>query len=237
MNAIDWSRVKPWQNTRLTRHIGQRANDDEDYPRREDYLTGVVTKISVSERGDLDMGEAEDGGSDAPTDVAKEMVMAVIPIPTETAGATIFEPVVRNENGKQGRRCEAPVTALDWRSRIQRAEQQQAREVAQLHRTIAKMAIMLDAQIALQEAQWQGMETWLEKREEKWDEYHQDDVLWGRGISDVVTRVVAATHRGQIEERKADTDGAGLEASIHAETMQTGGPEKPEDRQQLQPGG
>jgi len=47
----------------------------------------------------------------------------------------------------------------------------------------------------------------------------------------MVTRVVAATERGQREERKVATDGAGLEAAIHAEAMQTGGPEKPEERQ------
>jgi len=159
----------------------------------------------------------------------------VTPIAAETAGATIFEPMERNENGKRRRRSEAPATAGDWRSRMERATQQQAREVAQLHRTIAKMANMLDAQTALQEAQWRGMKTWLEKREEKWDAYHQDDVLWGKGITDMVTRVVAATEGGQREERKADTDGAGLEASMHAETTQTGRPEKPEERQQSQP--
>jgi len=38
----------------------------------------------------------------------------------------------------------------------------------------------------------------------------------------MVTRVVAATEGGQREERKADTNGAGLEASMHAETSQTG---------------
>jgi hypothetical protein len=80
------------------------------------------------------------------------------------------------------------------------------------------------------------MKTWLQKREEKWDAYHQDDVLWGRGITDIVTRVVAATEGGQREERNADTEGARLEASIHADATETGGPEKPEERQQSQPG-
>jgi hypothetical protein len=110
---------------------------------------------------------------------------------------------------------------------MERAAQQQAREIAQLHRTIAKMANMLDAQTALQEAQWRGMKSWRENREVKWDMYHQDDVLWGRGITDMVTKVVTATEGGQREreERKADTDGAGLEASIHPDATQTGGPE------------
>jgi len=71
---------------------------------------------------------------------------------------------------------------------------------------------------------------WREVREETWDTYHQDDVLWGTRITDMVTRVVAATEGGQREEKKADTNGAGLEASMHAETSQTGQPEKPEER-------
>jgi len=54
----------------------------------------------------------------------------------------------------------------------------------------------------------------------------------------MVTRVVTTTEGGQREreERKADTNGAGLEASIHADETHTGGPEKPEEHQQSQPG-
>jgi len=77
---------------------------------------------------------------------------------------------------------------------------------------------------------------WLEKIEEKWYSYHQNYVLWGRGIPDMVTRVMAAKEGGQREERKADTDGAGLETSIHADATQIVGPGKPEERQQSQPG-
>jgi len=51
----------------------------------------------------------------------------------------------------------------------------------------------------------------------------------------MVTSVVAATERCQREERKAATDSASLKASIHTEVRQTGGPEKPEEREQLQP--
>jgi len=114
--------------------------------------------------------------------------------------------------------------------------QQQAHKLAQLHRTIAVMANMLDRQTALQEAQWRGMKTWLEEKEQKRDAYHQDDMLWGKDITDMVLRVVAATERSQREERKADTEGVGLEASIQAYVMQTGRPKMPEERQQLQPG-
>ena len=71
---------------------------------------------------------------------------------------------------------------------------------------------------------------------EKRDAYHQDEFLWGKGITDMVARVVAATERDQREERKSDTEGVGLDASIHADLMQTGGLKKPEERKQPQPG-
>ena len=206
----------------------------QDYPRREDRLTGVMTEVKGSDTSDLDTAEAGDRRSDLAMDVAMEIAMMGTPITAETAGATTFEPMERNENGKWRRSSEAQATAGDWRSRMEREAQQQARKIAQLHRTIAKMANMLAAQTALQEAQWQGMKTWLAKREEKWDSYHQDDVLWGKGITDMVTRVVAATEGGQREEKKADTNGVGLEASMHTETSQTGRPEKPEQSQQSQ---
>jgi hypothetical protein len=100
------------------------------------------------------------------------------------------------------------------------------------------MGNSLEAQTALQEAQWRVMKTWLETRVEKWDAYHQDDIPWSRGITDMVTRVVTATEGGPrvIKERKADTNGNGLEASIHADAMQTRRPEKTEEPIQSQTG-
>jgi hypothetical protein len=70
------------------------------------------------------------------------------------------------------------------------AAQQQARELAELHRTIAKMANMLETQTALQEMQWRLMKIWSEEKAEKRDAYHEDDVLRGTGIIDMVNRVV-----------------------------------------------
>jgi hypothetical protein len=54
----------------------------------------------------------------------------------------------------------------------------------------------------------------------------------------MLRKVVTTTEGGQREreESKADTDGAGLEGSIHADATQTEGPENPEERQQSQPG-
>jgi len=61
-------------------------------------------------------------------------------------------------------------------------------------------------------------------------------MLWGKDITEMVIRVVAATEQSQREERKANTEGVGLEASIHADVTQTGGPKELEERQQPQPG-
>jgi hypothetical protein len=56
------------------------------------------------------------------------------------------------------------------------------------------------------------MNVWLEQQEKTRDAYHQDDLLWGVGITDMVARVVAVTEQDQREERKVDTKSVGLEA-------------------------
>jgi hypothetical protein len=80
------------------------------------------------------------------------------------------------------------------------------------------------------------MKLWLEEKKKKGDTYHQDDLLWGEGIMDIVARAVAATERGQIKDRSADTEGVGLEVLIHEDVTPTGGLEQPDERKQLQPG-
>ena len=110
-----------------------------------------MTEVRVSKTRGLDTGEAADGRSDAPMDMAMEMAKAVTSIAAGTAGEATLEPKERNENGKR-RRSEVPATAWalrDWRSRMERVAQQQARELAQLHWTIAKMANMLETHTAL----------------------------------------------------------------------------------------
>jgi len=92
-----------------------------------------MTEFRVSGRSDLDAGEAENGRSDAPMDVAMEMATEATSIAAETAGATIFEPMERNGNGKWRRRSEAPVAPSDWRSRMESTIRQQAQELTQLH--------------------------------------------------------------------------------------------------------
>jgi len=65
----------------------------------------------------------------------------------------------------------------------------------------------------------------LEEKEKMRDAYHQDDLQWDKGITDMVTTAVAATERDQKEAGKADTEGVGLEGSIHADLTQTREPE------------
>jgi len=133
----------------------------------------------------------------------------------------------RKENGMRRWRREVPATAwahADLTSCMEQVAQQQARELEQLHRTVATMATMLQTHTALQEARWRVMKSWLEEKETTREAYHQDYPLWGEGITDMVARVVAARERDQKEV-------VGLDASIHADLTETGGPEKPEERQ------
>jgi len=127
-----------------------------------------MTKVRGSQRCGLDTGEAADGRSDAPMYMAMEMATAVTSIAAETAGEHTIVPMQRNRNGKRRMRSEVPATAWargHWRGRMVRAAQQQARELAQLHQIVAKMANMRETCTALQVAQWRGMQLWLEEKE------------------------------------------------------------------------
>jgi hypothetical protein len=128
----------------------------------ERCFTEAMTEVRGSERRGLDTRGAADGRSDAPMDMVMEMATVVTSIADETAGEDTLEPMEKNENGKRRRRNEilAATWGLgDWRGLMERAAQQPARELAQLHRTVAKMASMLQAHTALQEAQSRGMKS------------------------------------------------------------------------------
>ena len=77
-------------------------------------------------------------------DVAMGMVMAT-DIAAETAGAGIFEPMERNENGKRRCRSEAPAAPSDLRIHMETTIRQQAQELTQLHRTVAHLANLVEA--------------------------------------------------------------------------------------------
>jgi len=66
------------------------------------------------------VGEDGYGRSDVPVDMAMEIATLVTTSATETAGATIFELLKRNENGKRRKRSEAQPAPSDWRSHTER---------------------------------------------------------------------------------------------------------------------
>jgi hypothetical protein len=199
-----------------------------------------MTEARASGRSDLDTGEAGDGRSDAPMEVVMEMATVATPVAAETAGAITVEPMERNQNGKLRRRSEALATAVapsNWRSRMERTMRQQAQELTQLHRTVGHLTNLVEAQAAREEAQWRGMMTWMQEREQKWDTRHDDDTLWGAGITNLSAKVMKEVAAGQEAREKerdktARIDGGGLEASQHADTTQKGGPEKYQQLQQ-----
>jgi len=150
--------------------------------------------------------------------------------PTATANAT--EQLVHYENGMRLRSGdpEASRAPSDWRSRMERTMQQQAQELTQLHRTVRHQSNVLHAHATREEAQWLGMMTWMQEREQQWDACSEDVKLLGAGITTMVARVmkrVAPGHDARETERDktAKMDGEGLEASQHADIMQEGGPE------------
>jgi hypothetical protein len=194
---------------------------------REVSLTGVMTEARVSGRTDLDKGEAGEGTSDMPMDVAMEMMaMMATPVAAETVGASIGELMGTNKNGKRRRRSKASATALatsDWRSHMERTMRQHAQEVTQLHQNVGHQTNLVEAPAAPEEAEWQAMMTWMQEREQKWDTHHQDDRLWGAGITNKIAKVMKHAAPGQkasekARDKTARIDGGGLEASQHSDT-------------------
>ena len=137
-NTIDATRRPASKRRRGLRGLSHRSDD----------------RIQRSERSDLDAGDTGDGRSDTPMDMAMEMATVATSIAAETAGATIFEPMERINNGKWRRRSEAPAAPSDWRSRMERTIRQQAQELTQLHRTVGHLGNLLEARTAREEAQW-----------------------------------------------------------------------------------
>jgi len=127
IHEVEWKCVESWQKMRLMQHVGQRASNDKEYPRKWACLTEVMSEARVSDRSSLEMGDTGDRRSDAPMDLAMDMTTTATPTALETTGATIFEPVERNENSKRRRRRDTLATPCNWRSRIERTIRQQAR--------------------------------------------------------------------------------------------------------------
>jgi len=106
----------------------------------------------------------------------------------------------------------------------------QTQKLTQVHCTVGHLTNLVQAQVAREEAQWLGMRTWMQEREEKWDTCHQDDKLWGVCITNLIARVMKGVTPGWEAGEKechniAGMDGWGLEASPHADTTEEAGPE------------
>jgi len=133
---------------------------------------------------------------------AGEIGSAVGARPVKTARVSFMaasEQFDRNTNGK-GLRSESLESASapgDWRSPMERTMRQQACEVTQLHLPIVRMARKLEAHAAGEEAQWLGMKEWLEDGVTKCDERHRDNILWGMGITDMTSNVLAKVRDGE----------------------------------------
>jgi hypothetical protein len=181
--------------------------------------------------------------------VAIEIATAVIAFAAETAGATIFEPLERNENGKRTRRSQAPEAPSHWTSRMESTIRQRAQELTQLNRTVGQHANLVETCAAHAEAQRLAMITWLQERKQKWDACHEDAKLWGAGITNMIAKTmqgVAQGQEGRHRERAmtARTEGGGLETSHHADTRRNAGLDelqllqqqpKPKPKLQLKP--
>jgi len=66
-------------------------------------------------------------------------------IAAETAGATIFEQMERNEYGTWRWRSDSPADPSDCTSHMERTIRQQAQELTQLHRIVRHLAHLMDA--------------------------------------------------------------------------------------------
>jgi len=71
---------------------------------------------------------------------------------------------------------------------MERTMRQQAQELTQLHRTVEHLTMLVQAQAACEEAQWSGMRMWKQEKEQKWDARHEDDNMWGAGITNMIAK-------------------------------------------------
>jgi len=105
----------------------------------------VITEFKVSSRRDLDMAEAGNVKNNAPMDAVMEMEMAETSIATQTASATIFEHMERNEKWQRRTSSEPSAASSYWWSCMERTIQQQAQELLKLHQTVGHRATMVGA--------------------------------------------------------------------------------------------
>jgi len=158
-------------------------------------------------------------------------------IATETPGASIFQPMQRNEHGKQRRIYQAPAASSHWRTGMERIIRQQEQYLKQLHRTFGHLAHLVEAWAARKEAQRLAMMMWMQERAQKWHARYEDDNVWGAGIMIMIAQTMNGEARAQQErERESQVtvrmDGGVLQASQHPHTTREEGPEESQQPQQ-----
>jgi hypothetical protein len=141
--------------------------------------TGVRTEFRVSRRSGLQAGEVGSGRSYASTDVAMEILIVATAIAMETAGATKFQQVERNDNGEQRRRRNTSAAPSGRKSHEQWTIRKQIQELPQLDSTVQHLANLVEPRAAREDAQLLAMMLWMQEREQKWDPRHEKDKRWG----------------------------------------------------------
>jgi len=220
--------------------------------RRNDATSRKLARMATHE------GNSLIGGTFAKPPVERDMDMAEAGEASGAAGQrsekttyvsfmAASEQWERAKNGKRLRNeASEPVSAPgDRTSQMERTLSQQVREVTQLHHTIRRMARMLKAHAASDEAQWLGIKQWQEERDTKWNERLKANVLWGTGIADITVVVLgkarvceaalAQEARKEGRDKTAIQDRGGLGASQYAGAMQDTEPEKCQLQQQPKP--
>jgi sensor c-di-GMP phosphodiesterase-like protein len=130
--TIEWFSGEVLAKPRLTQSVEKQARDDEDNYRKEACGTETMRAARVSEMSDLDTREVGDMRSDAPMNVAVEMMASGTPT---AMGETIFKRREKMEIGKRRSWNKAPASTLapsDRESRMELTMQQQALELTQL---------------------------------------------------------------------------------------------------------
>ena len=147
------------------------------------------------------------------------------------------EELEHNETGKRlNSGPEASRAPSDWRSCMERTMRQQAQEQTQMHPTVGQLAYLLEAPESCEEAQWPGMITWMQEREQMRDSWHERYKLLWAGIIIPTVMVKKGVTPGQEvsgkdTEKTAKMDSGVLQASWGADTPQDG---RPEEHQSVQ---
>jgi hypothetical protein len=163
--------------------------------------TGVLQGIGMPIRGGATDTVGAGGISPANGGAGIASMTAAAP-----ATATAAEQLEHHENGNRLRSWGPEISRApsDWRRRMERMMGQQAQELTQLHRTVGHLANLLETQAAREEAQWLGMMTRMQQREQKWDTHHEDEKLYRVSITNMIEMFTkgGAPRPGSERERK-----------------------------------